>query len=125
MPCNPSSERCFLDTGELARKVVDLASEGQASDILLLDLRPLETFTDYFVFMSAETNRQMQALQEELMRGLKGYGSRRYGVEGNSQSGWILLDYGDLIIHIFDEEHREYYQLEQLWSHAREVIRIQ
>ena len=109
----------------MARKAVDLASEGQASDILLLDLRPLETVTDYFVFMSAETHRQMEALREELTRGLKGHGSTRYGAEGNSQSGWILLDYGDMVIHIFDEEHREYYQLEQLWSHAREVVRIQ
>ena len=67
----------------------------------------------------------MEALQEELTRSLKEAVGRPYHAEGNSQSGWILLDYGDLVVHIFDEEQREYYKLEQLWSRAREVIRIQ
>ena len=90
-----------------------------------MDLRPLQTFTDYFVFLSAETRRQMEALQEELTSSLKEYGGKRYHTEGNSYSGWILLDYGDLVVHIFDEEQREYYKVEQLWSHAREIVRIQ
>ena len=104
---------------------MEVASDRQASDILLLDLKPLDTFTDYFVFLSAETGRQMEALQEELTRDLKGSGGRLHHIEGNSQSGWILLDYGDVVIHIFAEEQRRYYRLEQLWSRAREVLRIQ
>ena len=109
----------------MARTVVEIASEHQASDIVLLDLRPLNVFTDYFVFMSAETQRQMNALVEELRRSLKESGVSLHHVEGNSQSGWVLVDCGDLVIHILTPEQRDYYRLEQLWSRAPEILRVQ
>lgn len=115
----------FLDAGELARKAVDVASDLQASDILMLDLRPLNVFADYFVFMSAETSRQVNAIQEEMRLKLKEAGDLPHHVEGNPDSGWVLMDYGDLIIHIFDQQVRDYYRLEHMWSQAREVVRIQ
>lgn len=115
----------FLDAGELARKAVDVASDLQASDILMLDLRPLNTFADYFVFMSAETSRQINAIEEDLHLKLKEAGTAPHHVEGSSDSGWVLMDYGDVVIHIFHQHVRDYYRLEHLWSNAREVVRIQ
>jgi ribosome-associated protein len=121
----PTEGDIFLDAGELARAVVEVASEHQASDIVLLDLRPLNVFTDYFIFMSAETQRQMNALVDELRRSLKKSGVPLHHVEGNSQSGWVLVDCGDLVIHILTPEQRDYYRLEELWSRAPEVLRVQ
>lgn len=104
---------------------MEVASDHQASDIVLLDLRPLNVFTDYFVFMGAETRRQMDALAEELRRSLKESGGTLHHVEGSSQSGWVLIDCGDLVIHILAPEQRDYYRLEQLWSRAPELLRVQ
>ncbi len=115
----------LLTPSELARKTVDLASEKQASDILLLDLRSLQVFTDYFVILTAESRRQIDALREELVQALKEMGVTNLRQEGTSESGWVLLDFGDVVVHIFAPEERAFYQLEQLWSNARQVVRIQ
>ena len=104
---------------------MDVASEKQASDILMLDIRKVSGFADYFVIMSAESRRQMQALSEDLQGSMKQAGVSLHHKEGTPESGWVLLDFGDVILHLFATETREFYQLEQLWSKARTVIRIQ
>ena len=114
----------ILDPGELARVAVDVASEKQAQDIVLLDIRRLAGFADYFLIMSAESGRQLDALQEDIVKTLKDAAIRLHHSEGTARSGWILLDYSDVIIHLFGTEERDYYGLEQLWAGAVQVVRI-
>lgn len=104
---------------------MDAASEKQASDIVLLDLRPLATFADFFVLLTAESRRQLDALREDLAEALEKRGATLHHAEGTASSGWVLLDFGDLVIHIFGPEERQFYGLDQLWAHAPEVVRIQ
>ena len=103
---------------------VEVASEKLAEDIVLLDLRQIASFADYFVIMSAESTRQIEALEEDITRAIKEAGVSRFHREGTSGSGWILLDFSDIIVHIFGPEEREFYGLERLWGQAQQVVRI-
>lgn len=82
------------------------------------------TFTDYFVFCSGDSERQIQAICDEIDETLRREGISPYRREGSVDSGWMLLDFGEVIVHIFAPEEREYYELEKLWSKATPVIRI-
>ena len=90
----------------------------------MLDIRSLTTLADYFVIMSVGSSRQLEALQEDLVQALKDRGVRPHHLEGRPESGWMLLDFSDVIVHIFDVERRDYYQLEELWSKAPEIVRV-
>lgn len=114
-----------MEASELARMVVEAASDKQAEDIVMLDMRNVCNFADYFVICSGGSSRQTQAIAEEIDKVLSGAGVEPDRREGDVDSGWLLLDYGDVIIHIFDSEIREYYRLEKLWSKATPVISIQ
>ena len=116
--------RMRLDPAELARLVVDVASDGLASDIVMLDVRQVASFADYFVIMSADSSRQIEGLEEDIARALKEENVRRFHREGIPSSGWVLLDYSDVIIHIFGPEERSFYDLERLWSQAPQVVRV-
>ena len=118
-------EKTLLGAAEGARLVVDVASEKQATDIVMLDMRALYSFTDYFVILTAESRRQMQAVLEDIDQALDEAGMTLHHREGTSDGGWVLLDYGDLVVHVFAPEEREYYQLEHLWSQATVLFRIQ
>jgi len=113
-----------LNPGEVARIAIEVASEKQAEDIIMLDIRQLTDFADYFVIMSAESRRQLEALREDIVKALKDSGVSLHHSEGTAQAGWILLDYSDVIIHLFGTEERAYYRLDQLWSGAAQVVRI-
>lgn len=104
--------------------VVDLASDKLAGDIVMLDLRHIAPFADYFVIMSAESSRQIEALEEDITQSLKEAKVKPFHREGTASSGWVLLDFSDVIIHIFGSEQREYYELERLWSSAPQVVRV-
>lgn len=114
-----------LQADELAHKIIDALSEKQAEDILLLDIREVASFADYFVLASAGTSRQMDAVIDSVEKALAGEKVKPMGREGNSESGWVLLDYGDVILHLFAPEERAYYDLEGLWHTAVPVVRIQ
>ncbi|MGQ9572050.1 MAG: ribosome silencing factor [Dehalococcoidia bacterium] len=114
-----------LEAATLARKIIDLLADRQAEDILLLDISKVTVFADYFVIASAQTVRQMDALCEAIDLELAKDGITPYGREGTATSGWMLLDLGDVIVHIFGPEERHFYNLEGLWQHATPVVRIQ
>ena len=114
-----------LEPVEYARKAVDVASEMQAVDILMLDVSDVSSFADYFVILSADNRRQMEALAEDLAQTLKQAGASLHHREGTADSGWVLLDFGDVLLHVFATEAREYYRMDQLWSKGRTVVRIQ
>ena len=103
---------------------VEVASEKLAEDIVMLDLRQLAPFTDYFVIMSGGSSRQIEALEEDITDALREAGVRRFHREGTPASGWILLDFSDIIVHIFGAEERDFYELERLWAQAPQVVRI-
>ena len=112
------------DPGELAHRIVDVASDKKASDIVLLRTAEITTMADYFVIASGRSERQVQALSQAIVDELRDEGIRPIGVEGQSSARWVLLDYGSVIVHLFAPEEREYYGLERLWSTAQEVVRL-
>ena len=105
--------------------MVEAASDKQASDIVLLDVREICSFADYFVICSGESERQMKAVSDEVEHVLKKDGLLPHHREGTLDSGWLLFDFGDVVVHIFAPFEREYYQLDELWSQAVPVVRIQ
>ena len=105
--------------------MVEAASDKQASNIVLLDTGAVSDFADYFVICSGDTTRQIEAIRDEVEHVLKREGILPHHHEGNVDSGWLLLDYGNVIVHIFAAPEREYYQLDKLWSQANTLIRIQ
>ena len=115
----------FLETIEVARKAVDAANDKQAADIVLLDAQGVCSFADYFVICNGDSRRQIQAIYDEVEHALKKEGILPHHHEGTVDSGWLLLDFGNVIVHIFAPFEREYYQLDKLWSRAIPVIRIQ
>lgn len=118
----PESDRASLD---LARRIVELAEDKKAADIVLLDLGGLTTMADAFVICSGGSERQLGAIADGIVENLRDEGVKPLGREGTSQSHWILLDYGGVIVHIFTPPERDYYQLERHWEAARTVLRVQ
>jgi len=114
-----------LEGTTLARRIVDLLADRQAEDILLLDIRKVTLFADYFVIASAQTVRQMQAICDAIDSELAKDAITPYGREGTPASGWMLLDLGDVIVHIFGPDERHFYDLEGLYRQATPVVRIQ
>jgi ribosome-associated protein len=108
-----------------ALQIADVISETPAADTLVLDISGLSPVADYFVICSGENERQLRAIQRTLLEELGEKGFRPERREGSSPSGWILLDYGDVIVHVFDREQRGYYRLEELWSEAQTLLAIQ
>lgn len=92
---------------------------------MLLDVRELCFFADYFVICSGDTQRHVEAIWQNIEGEVKSKGGTLYHGEGTPDSGWMLGDYGSILVHIFTQEKREYYQLDQLWGEATPVIRIQ
>ncbi len=104
---------------QLAEVAVSLAADRKALDIVQLDLRGMIGYTDYFVICTGRTDRQTKAIHDAIHQGLKDeYGVLPRRVEGLSQARWILMDYLDVIVHVFTPEMREHYRLEQLWGEA-------
>ena len=96
-----------------------LAESKKAIDVRILDLREVTSFTDYFIVCSVSNPRQGHAICDEIGKGLKAVGELPSSVEGYDPAEWILMDYGDFLVHIFSENARSYYELERLWRHAK------
>ena len=118
----PASDRAPLD---LARRVVELAEDKKAADIVLLDLGELTTLADAFVICSGGSERQISAIADGIVEGLREERVKPIGREGTPESHWVLLDFGSVIVHVFTPPERDYYQLEKHWSGARTVVRVQ
>ncbi len=115
----------LLDSNEQAHEIADIISDTKGSDIIVLDIRPVSPIADYFVIATADNERQANAIVEEIEKRMKARKILPYGTDGEVNSGWVLLDYGDVLVHIFDPGTRDFYQLEELWSNAPTVVRIQ
>ncbi len=116
-----------MESLELARRITEIIVDKQGEDILILDLKAITTFADYFVICSGTSRRQLDALQNALREELKKLAEpvAPFGIEGTPDSGWILMDYSSVIVHLFDPAVRSFYNLEELWRKGRIVTRIQ
>src|SRR3989304_1854435 len=110
---------------ELARKIIDAVSDKQAEDVLLLDIRKVASFPDYFVIASGATVRQSKAIIDSVEEAVSGDGVKPMGREGEPDSGWVLIHYGAALAHIFAPEQRAFYGPECLGQTATPVVRIQ
>jgi len=110
---------------DLARRIVALAEDKKAADILLLDLAGLTTVADAFVICSGGSERQLESIADGIIRGMRDEGIRPIGREGLPASHWILVDFGDVIVHVFTPPERDYYGLEKHWSEAKAILRVQ
>ncbi len=108
----------MTDPRELARLAAKAASSKQGEAIVILDVRDLIAITDYFVIGSARSDRQVDTIADEVARELKQQGARPVRTEGDPSTGWVLLDFVDFVVHVFRDEEREYYRLENLWRDA-------
>ena len=97
------------------------AADNKGRDVLVLDMRAITPIYDYLVLATGASRRQMHAIAEEVDAALKGEGDVRLGIEGYEASRWIVQDYGDVVVHVFDEDSRAYYGLEDLWADAPKV----
>jgi len=110
---------------DLARRIVGLAEDKKAADIVLLDLSPLTTLADYFVICSGGSERQLDAIADGIVSALRDDKIRPYGREGTPASHWVLLDFGSVVVHIFTPPERDYYGLEKHWAEAKTILQVQ
>jgi ribosome-associated protein len=118
--------RNLVEKANRRAKAFALAAAGTAasrrcSDIVVLDLRSISPATDYFVIVTGTSDRQMRTVADEICEAAKKQGMQRFGRAGYEQARWILLDFIDVVIHIFDSEYRDYYDLELLWGDAKRL----
>jgi ribosome-associated protein len=110
---------------ELARSIVNALEDKKGENIILMDIRELAVFADYFVICSGTSDRMLQALADAVRE----HAHQAYGLstrtEGRSQDGWMLVDLGDVIVHLFSPDRRNYYRLEELWSRGKILLRLQ
>jgi ribosome-associated protein len=99
------------------------AEEKKAEELVALDLRGLASFTDYFIICHGRSERQVQAIGDQVEEELRKAGVRPFSIEGYQRAEWVLMDYSDFVVHIFSEKRREFYGLERLWGDARRLQR--
>lgn len=118
----PATDRDPLD---LARRIVELAEDKKAADIVLLEIGPFTTVADYLVICSGGSERQLDGIADGIVEGLKAEGVRILAREGEAASHWVLLDAGAVIVHVFAPPERDFYALERLWAEAKTILRVQ
>lgn len=110
---------------ELPHAIVDVLEEKKGEDILLLDLRGVAEFCDYFVICNGTSDRMLDALADDLVRQIRKSHQVKGNREGQARDGWLLVDYGNVIVHLFSPDQRDYYALEELWEGGKALVHIQ
>lgn len=121
----PGSDDPIYKSRELAVAIADVISDTPATDTRVIDIHDLTTIADFFVICSGENERQLRAISRALIEDLGEQDVRPRKIEGEPVSGWILMDYADVIVHIFDQELRAFYDLEERWAEAPLLLSIQ
>ena len=114
-----------LEANELARRVVEIASDRKAEEIVMLDISKVSIIADYFVICNGTSDRQVKAIAREIDEKLGEAGVNPISIEGMSEAKWVLMDYGSVLVHVFDPATRDFYRLEQLWAGAQPVLVVQ
>lgn len=110
-----------MDTKDFAKTAIEVMKDKKAEDIKALDIQEISTMADYFVIASASNSNQVKAIADEIEEKLYEQGCKLIHSEGYQTARWVLLDFGDLIVHIFHKEDREFYQLERVWVDAKQI----
>lgn len=114
-----------MDSLELARYIVNIITDQKGENVLLLDIRDISILADYFVIASTTSDRQAKAILDDIRDKVKqNTDARLLHIEGEATTGWVLMDYGDIVVHLFSEAMRKYYDLEGLWQEGRVVVRM-
>ncbi len=124
-PSTTGQSSAEAENRALALRVAEILAETPAANSVVLDVRELSSFADYFIICSGENERQLRAIYQALLEKLGESGHRPQRSEGSPTSGWIVMDFGDVIVHIFDEAQRAFYRLESLWAEAPTLLAIQ
>ena len=114
-----------IEPTTLARILAEAASEAKAADVQVLDIHNLTVIADLFVICSGDNDRLLRAISRQVTEATDKIDRDPRRVEGSAESGWILLDYGDVVVHIFGEAERQFYRLEEVWSEAQTLLVIQ
>jgi ribosome-associated protein len=117
----PQPANCVEQLDERICAALHAASDKKALEMVVLDLREIASFTEFFLITSGTNVRQVQAIADEVVEQLKKQGTRALRVEGYSTAEWVLVDYGDFILHVFEDKARKFYDLERLWRDAARV----
>jgi len=109
----------------LAHKIIEALEDKKGEDILLLDIKGVASFTDYFVICNGSSDRMLDALAKGVLETTKNDYKKRGRIDGKAQEGWLVMDYGDVVVHLFAPEMRAYYDLEELWSDGKILLKVQ
>lgn len=115
------NEKDLTKSKEMAKLAIEALSEKKAEDVQVLDISEVSVLADYFIIATGKNERQLQALKDSVDEKLGRAGYLPKNVEGAGTDAWILMDYRDIIVHIFDEEHRLFYDLERIWRDGKQV----
>lgn len=119
VPMVPAAQIAF--SLEMAKAAVKAAAENRGQDIMVLDLTGVTSLFDFFVLITGSSRRQLSAIADEIERGLKLIGEKKLSISGVEEGRWVVMDYGSIVIHLFDEETRGFYNLENLWADGKLV----
>lgn len=114
-----------FDASTIVRELADVAVDRKASDVTILDIGKITTLADYFLIATGTSDRQINAVANAIQDRMKELGVFRIAREGLPADGWVLLDYGQIIVHVFGQEQRDYYDLERRWSDAPTLLKVQ
>lgn len=109
----------------MAHKIIEALEDKKGEDILLLDIKGVASFTDYFVICNGSSDRMLDALAKGVLETTKNDYKKRGRIDGKAQEGWLVMDYGDVVVHLFAPELRAYYDLEELWSDGKVLLKVQ
>lgn len=110
---------------ELAHTIVNSLEDKKGEDILLLDIKDVASFTDYFVLCTGTSDRMLNALAEAAVESARVQHHKKGRKQGEPREGWMVVDYGDVVVHLFSPDQRKYYDLEELWSDGKVLLRVQ
>ena len=109
----------------MAHKIIEALEDKKGEDILLLDIKDVASFTDYFVICNGSSDRMLDALAKGILESTKNDYKKRGRIDGKAREGWLVMDYGDVVVHLFAPDMRAYYDLEELWSDGKVLLRVQ
>ncbi|MCL4823589.1 MAG: ribosome silencing factor [Anaerolineales bacterium] len=104
--------------------MVTALEDKKGEDILLIDLKDVASFTDYFVLCTGSSDRMVDALAKSVVETFKGQQKRKGRIEGEAQHGWLVVDFGDVVVHLFSPDQRDFYRLEELWREGKVLLRV-
>ena len=110
-----------MHPSQLRKLILEALGDAKARDVTVLDMRKVAVFTDYMIIVTGTSNRHVMAVADNVVESLTGRGRRPAGIEGMEGGDWVLIDYGDVVVHVMRAQTRDFYNLEKLWSEAKRV----